>query len=109
MEVRVVGASELNRKLYWYKAKVVKVVDADTVDLLVSLGLHSYSEERFRLYGIDAWEVRGEERRRVSSPRTESVISSMARKSGSRRTRTSKASTVVSWLTFTSRWKTPHL
>ena len=60
--IRVVGTSELEKKLYWYKAKVVKIVDADTVDLMVSLGLHSYSEERFRLRGIDAWEVRGKER-----------------------------------------------
>ena len=47
---------------YWYKAKIINWVDADTVDMDLDLGLHIHVQERFRLYGIDAWEVRGEER-----------------------------------------------
>lgn len=47
---------------YMYKAKIVNWVDADTVDLEVDLGFRMKFTERFRLHGINAWEVRGEER-----------------------------------------------
>lgn len=52
---------------YFYNAKVVKVVDGDTLDLLIDLGFGSFREERIRLAGPDckgfnAPEVRGEEK-----------------------------------------------
>jgi micrococcal nuclease len=47
---------------YIYDATVERWVDADTVDLIVDLGFRMSFRDRFRLYGIDAWEVRGEER-----------------------------------------------
>lgn len=49
--------------MYEYKAKVVSVYDADTMRCDIDLGfgvwLHNQS---IRWLGIDAWEVRGEER-----------------------------------------------
>jgi micrococcal nuclease len=39
--------------LYEYDAQVIRWVDGDTVDLLVSLGFGTSWESRFRLYGID--------------------------------------------------------
>lgn len=48
--------------MYEYRAKVVKVVDADTVDVALDLGFKHTWEIRLRLANIDAWEVRGEER-----------------------------------------------
>lgn len=42
--------------------QVVKIVDADTIDLIVDLGFGVHKQDRFRLFGIDAWEVRGPER-----------------------------------------------
>jgi micrococcal nuclease len=47
---------------YHYRAKVLNIVDADTVDLNVDLGFGFNMEERFRLNRINAWEVRGSER-----------------------------------------------
>tara|TARA_R100000008_G_C3452623_1_gene100132 strand:- start:214 stop:555 length:342 start_codon:yes stop_codon:yes gene_type:complete len=47
---------------YQYRAIVEKVVDGDTVDLLVDCGFNIMRKERIRFYGVDAWEVRGEER-----------------------------------------------
>ena len=38
------------------------VYDADTITLIVDLGFKTFREMTFRLYGINAWEVRGEER-----------------------------------------------
>lgn len=47
---------------YVYRATVVKIVDADTVDVRIDLGLKISTIQRLRLYGINAWETRGEER-----------------------------------------------
>lgn len=48
--------------MYEYKAQVLRVVDADTLDVLVDLGFKISQEVRIRLARIDAWEKRGEER-----------------------------------------------
>ncbi len=45
-----------------YQITVTRVVDADTLDMEVDLGLEVFTRTRVRLAGIDAWEVRGEER-----------------------------------------------
>lgn len=47
---------------YIYSATVDRVVDGDTVDLLVDCGFNIIRKERIRFYGVDAWEPRGEER-----------------------------------------------
>ena len=44
--------------MYEYKAELVRVVDGDTVDLMVDLGFSVKIKERFRLEGIDAPESR---------------------------------------------------
>ena len=48
--------------MYEYKATLTRVVDGDTLDLAVSLGFNVCLNERFRLYGINAPEVKGVER-----------------------------------------------
>ena len=47
---------------YCYKATVVKIVDADTMDVDLDVGFECTMRKRLRLVGIDAWEVRGTER-----------------------------------------------
>ena len=47
---------------YVYKATVLNIVDGDTVDLEVDLGFNITMKDRFRLYGINAPEVRGAEK-----------------------------------------------
>ena len=44
--------------MHQYKAKLVRVVDGDTLDLSVDLGFNITINERFRLYGIDTPETR---------------------------------------------------
>jgi len=48
--------------LFEYKAKVVKVVDGDTVDVEIDLGFNHKFKTRLRLFGINTPELRGEER-----------------------------------------------
>ena len=47
--------------IYIYKSELIRVVDGDTVDLIVDLGFDTFRHERFRLYGIDAPEMRTKE------------------------------------------------
>lgn len=47
---------------YTYKAVIERVIDGDTVDLLIDCGFNIIKKERIRFYGVDAWETRGEER-----------------------------------------------
>jgi micrococcal nuclease len=42
---------------YLYPAKLVKVVDGDTVDLTLDLGFRIAWTQRFRLYGVDTPEL----------------------------------------------------
>ena len=49
--------------LFRYKARVVKVVDGDTIDVDIDLGFYTIiRDQRIRLIGIDAPEPRGEEK-----------------------------------------------
>ena len=51
------------KKKYIYDAVVVSVYDGDTVTLDIDLGLGSWlHKQKFRIHGIDAPEIRGEER-----------------------------------------------
>lgn len=46
--------------MFCYKAKLIEVIDGDTVDLQIDLGFSVCISERFRLYGIDAPEMKTE-------------------------------------------------
>ena len=49
--------------MYQYKAKVVNVYDGDTITVDIDLGLKVWvRDEKLRLYGINAPELKGKER-----------------------------------------------
>ena len=49
----------LSKVMYKYQATIKRWVDGDTVDVDIDLGFGLiYSNQRLRLYGIDAWEQR---------------------------------------------------
>lgn len=43
--------------MYEYIATIIKIIDGDTVDVQIDLGLRLYHETRIRLYGINAPEL----------------------------------------------------
>jgi len=49
----------MDDKLYWYRADLLRVVDGDTVKLLLDLGLGTHRRVTLRLYGINTPEIRG--------------------------------------------------
>ena len=44
--------------MYNYKAKLIRVVDGDTIDAMIDLGFNTWVKKRIRLAGIDAYETR---------------------------------------------------
>lgn len=44
--------------MYEYKAKLLRVIDGDTIDCIIDLGFNVRIKERVRLKGIDTPEVR---------------------------------------------------
>ena len=43
---------------YIYRAKLVRVVDGDTVDALIDVGFDIWFKKRIRFKGVDTWESR---------------------------------------------------
>jgi micrococcal nuclease len=46
--------------IYIYKAELIRVVDGDTVELMIDLGFSQFTRQTMRLYGVDAPEMRFE-------------------------------------------------
>tara|TARA_A100001515_G_C4522489_1_gene194020 strand:- start:441 stop:788 length:348 start_codon:yes stop_codon:yes gene_type:complete len=44
--------------MYEYKCELLRVVDGDTVDVLIDVGFSTFRKERVRLYGINTPECR---------------------------------------------------
>lgn len=44
--------------MYEYKASVLRVVDGDTIDVMMDLGFDTWVRKRIRLYGINCPETR---------------------------------------------------
>jgi micrococcal nuclease len=43
---------------YIYRAKLVRVVDGDTIDALIDVGFDIWFKKRIRYKGVDTWESR---------------------------------------------------
>ena len=44
--------------MYKYKAKLVRVIDGDTIEAMVDLGFNVWVKQTIRLHGVDAPEIR---------------------------------------------------
>jgi endonuclease YncB( thermonuclease family) len=43
-------------RLYWYRLKINRIIDADTFEVTIDKGHKDYADRRVRLYGVDAYE-----------------------------------------------------
>lgn len=50
----------VSQELTKYLVRVTNIVDGDTFDGIIYLGFGVMKSERFRLFGIDTWEPRGD-------------------------------------------------
>lgn len=46
--------------MYVYNAKVVRVIDGDTIDVIIDLGFSVFVKQRLRLESVNTAELRGE-------------------------------------------------
>ena len=72
---------------YNYRAKLVKVVDGDTIDALIDVGFDIWFKKRIRYKGIDTWESRTrdlEEKKKglAAKARNKELLESVSKKSG---------------------------
>ena len=44
--------------MYKYGAKLLRVVDGDTADVMIDLGFDTWVKARLRFKGVDTWEKR---------------------------------------------------
>jgi len=72
---------------YIYRAKLIRVVDGDTIDALIDLGFDVWVKKRIRLKGLDTWECRTrdlEEKKKglAAKARTKELLVDVSCKSG---------------------------
>ena len=72
---------------YNYRAKLVRVVDGDTVDALIDVGFDIWFKKRIRFKGVDTWESRTrnlEEKKKglAAKARTKELLEKVSSKSG---------------------------
>ena len=72
---------------YIYRAKLVRVVDGDTVDALIDVGFDIWFKKRIRFKGLDTWEsrTRNLEEKALGlkvKARTKELLESVSSKSG---------------------------
>jgi micrococcal nuclease len=61
--------------MYTYNAKILKVIDGDTVELLVDMGMHHWIRQRIRFTDIDTAELRSScEAERVEAKRAKEFV-----------------------------------
>jgi len=70
--------------MYEYKCQLLRVVDGDTIDVLIDVGFSTFRKERVRLYGINAPESRTrnlEEKKRglASKARLKDILKSFGK------------------------------
>lgn len=52
--VKTIYLKDTNISFYIYNAKIIKIIDGDTIDVLVDLGFEIYKKVRCRLAGINS-------------------------------------------------------
>ena len=55
---KIYNNKQIKMEKYNYRAKLVKVVDGDTIDALIDVGFDIWFKKRIRFKGVDAWESR---------------------------------------------------
>jgi micrococcal nuclease len=58
MSLEILKYTRLDDRLWHYRAKIVRVIDGDSVEALIDKGFGDYRREHLRLHGIDTPELR---------------------------------------------------
>lgn len=84
---KIYNNKQIKMEKYNYKAKLVKVVDGDTIDAMIDVGFDIWIKKRIRYKGIDTWESRTrdlDEKKKglAAKARNKELLESVSKKSG---------------------------
>jgi len=84
---KIYNNKQIKMEKYNYRAKLVKVVDGDTIDALIDVGFDIWFKKRIRYKGIDTWESRTrdlDEKKKglAAKARNKELLESVSKKSG---------------------------
>ena len=84
---KIYNNKQIKMEKYNYRAKLVKVVDGDTIDALIDVGFDIWFKKRIRYKGVDTWESRTrnlEEKKLgiAAKERNKELLESVSSKSG---------------------------
>ena len=84
---KIYNNKQIKMEKYNYKAKLVKVVDGDTIDAMIDVGFDIWIKKRIRYKGIDTWESRTrdlDEKKKglAAKARNKELLESVSNKSG---------------------------
>lgn len=84
---KIYNNKQIKMEKYNYRAKLVKVVDGDTIDAMIDVGFDIWIKKRIRYKGIDTWESRTrdlEEKKKglAAKARNKELLESVSNKSG---------------------------
>ena len=84
---KIYNNKQVKMEKYNYKAKLVKVVDGDTIDAMIDVGFDIWIKKRIRYKGIDTWESRTrdlDEKKKglAAKARNKELLESVSKKSG---------------------------
>ena len=84
---KIYNNKQFNMEKYNYRAKLVKVVDGDTIDAMIDVGFDIWIKKRIRYKGIDTWESRTrdlDEKKKglAAKARNKELLESVSNKSG---------------------------
>ena len=60
--------------MYEYEARLDRVVDGDTVDAMIDLGMTVWIKKRIRFHGVDTWESRTRNKGLLAKARTKELL-----------------------------------
>lgn len=63
----------IKSQLYTFKAKCVRVIDGDTIEIILQLGFETYAKRRVRLLGVDTPE-RGQDKFKEATEFTRTCV-----------------------------------
>lgn len=70
------------RDVWWRRCRVTRVVDGDTLDVVIDLGYHLTAKQRLRLLWVDTPELRGAEREAGLEARDAAISWALAAQGG---------------------------
>ena len=84
---KIYNNKQIKMEKYNYRAKLVKVIDGDTIDAMIDVGFDIWIKKRIRYKGIDTWESRTrdlEEKKKglAAKARNKELLESVSYKSG---------------------------